>query len=79
MTVLKSERNNIVKFLMALMLANPFGVMIDASHQINIISQIITRRDDREWIFEERPDGHVYKRLYNHTIGKWETDWILVY
>lgn len=61
------------------MLANPFGVMIDASHQINIISQIITRRDDREWIFEERPDGHVYKRLYNHTIGKWETDWILVY
>lgn len=23
-------------------------------------------------------DGHLYKRLYNYSTGRWETDWILV-
>lgn len=68
----------LVKLLIALMLVNPFGMMINNSNPTNIGSQI-ARADIKEWIFEKRSDGHIYKRLYNHTTGKWETDWILVY
>lgn len=33
--------------------------------------------DVKEWIWEYR-GTHIYKRLYNHTTGEWEGDWIYV-
>lgn len=30
-----------------------------------------------EWYYKVI-DGHLYKRLYNATLGEWEGDWILV-
>ena len=31
----------------------------------------------KQWYFKEA-NGKLYKRLYNHQTGKWETDWIYV-
>lgn len=31
----------------------------------------------KEWVFKVI-DGHLYKRLYNYSTGRFETDWILV-
>lgn len=31
----------------------------------------------KEWAYKVI-DGHLYKRLYNYSTGRWETDWILV-
>lgn len=66
-----------MKLLIALMLANPFFIVND----INKTSEPseVMRADVREWKYEDRPDGHRYKRLFNYTTGKWETDWILVW
>lgn len=30
-----------------------------------------------EWVYKVI-DGHLYKRLYNATLGQYESDWILV-
>lgn len=60
------------------MLANPFGTITDSIIDTDIVSDI-ARSDRKEWIFEDKPDGHRYKRLFNYTTGKWETDWILVW
>lgn len=35
------------------------------------------RTDKKEWVYKVI-DGHFYKRLYNYSTGRWETDWILV-
>lgn len=35
------------------------------------------RTDIKEWRFKVI-DGHLYKRLYNRSTGRWETDWILI-
>ncbi len=35
------------------------------------------RTDIKEWRFKVE-NGHLYKRLYNRSTGRWETDWILV-
>lgn len=31
----------------------------------------------KEWAYKVI-DGHLYKRLYNYSTGRWETDWILI-
>lgn len=31
-----------------------------------------------EWIYDERPDGSLYKRLYNYTKGIWVGKWIKI-
>lgn len=36
-----------------------------------------TRSSKREWLFKVM-NGHLYKRLYNYSTGRWETDWILI-
>lgn len=35
------------------------------------------RTDIKEWRFKVM-NGHLYKRLYNCSTGRWESDWILV-
>lgn len=67
-----------MKLLIALMLVNPFGLIINNKNAMNDTT-IVTHADDKEWIYEKKADGHTYKRLYNHTTKKWETDWILVW
>ena len=39
--------------------------------------EICTLANKLEWKYE-MINGHLYKRLYNATLQKWETDWILV-
>ncbi len=29
------------------------------------------------WVYKVI-DGHLYKRLYNYSTGRWESDWILI-
>lgn len=31
-----------------------------------------------EWIYDERPDGSLYKRLYNYSRGMWVGKWIKI-
>lgn len=35
------------------------------------------RTDIKEWRFKVE-NGNLYKRLYNYSTGRWETDWIFV-
>lgn len=30
------------------------------------------------WVYQEYPDGSLYKRLYNYTKGIWVGDWIKI-
>lgn len=39
--------------------------------------EVQPRTDIKEWRFKVI-DGHLYKRLYNCSTGRWETDWILI-
>lgn len=39
--------------------------------------EIQPRTDIKEWRFKVI-DGHLYKRLFNRSTGRWETDWILI-
>jgi hypothetical protein len=41
-------------------------------------SEISTRTVEREWLYTQMEDGHIYKRLWNYTYGCWDSDWILV-
>ena len=38
---------------------------------------IAPRSTNLTWVYKEF-DGVMYMRLYNHTTGEWETDWIPV-
>ena len=38
---------------------------------------IETRTPKIDWVYKVI-NGHVYKRLYNYSTGRWESDWILV-
>ncbi len=67
-----------MKLLMAAMLANPFCILTNTTQKADPVSDV-ARSDEKEWRYETRADGHRYKRLYNYTTGKWETDWILVW
>lgn len=31
-----------------------------------------------EWIYDERPDGSLYKRLFNYSTGTWIGKWIKI-
>lgn len=39
--------------------------------------EIQPRTDIKEWRFKIE-NGNLYKRLYNYSTGRWETDWIFV-
>ncbi len=39
--------------------------------------EIQPRTDIKEWIYAII-DGDLYKRLYNYSTARWETDWIFV-
>lgn len=43
----------------------------------NGFSSIQPRTDIKEWKYAVI-NGNIYKRLYNYSTGRWETDWILV-
>lgn len=46
--------------------------------QENISSATIeTRADILEWVFKTE-NGKMYKRLWNASKNRWETDWILI-
>ncbi len=40
-------------------------------------SQISTYKDVKEWRYKIM-NGRLYKRLFNYSKNRWETDWILV-
>ncbi len=40
-------------------------------------NQIQPRTDIKEWRYKIE-NGNLYKRLYNYSTGRWETDWIFV-
>lgn len=40
-------------------------------------TEIQPRTDIKEWRFKIE-NGNLYKRLYNYTRNRWETDWIFV-
>ena len=39
--------------------------------------EIQPRTDIKEWLYKI-VDGNLYKRLYNYSTGRWETDWIFI-
>lgn len=43
----------------------------------NEMSSIQPRTDIKEWLYKIE-NGNLYKRLYNYSTGRWETDWIFV-
>lgn len=62
---------------MALLFAAP-GFTLPVSAAASTGTETVSPQADvKEWIFEEREDG-LWKRLYNGTKGRWETDWIYV-
>lgn len=46
------ERNKLMKLLIALMLVNPFGLIINNKNAMNDTT-IVTHADDKEWIYEK--------------------------
>lgn len=40
-------------------------------------SGIETRTPKIDWVYKVI-NGHLYKRLYNYSTGRWESDWILI-
>lgn len=52
-----------------------------AGSQENIIyneaNEIQPRTDIKQWRYKVE-NGNLYKRLYNYSTGRWETDWIFV-
>lgn len=43
----------------------------------DVQAQVEPRTDIKEWMYTVI-DGDIYKRLYNYSTGRWETDWIFV-
>lgn len=39
--------------------------------------EIQNRTDIKDWVYKVI-NGDLYKRLYNYSTGRWETDWIFV-
>ena len=55
------------------------GQAEEVNHETEVtVSDEIQPRDYiRKWVYKVE-DNKLYKRLYNYTTGRWETDWILV-
>lgn len=45
--------------------------------EMNQESDIQPRTDIKEWVYKVM-NGNLYKRLYNYSTGRWESDWIFV-
>lgn len=62
---------------MALLFATP-GLTISVNAAAPTGTETVSPQADvKKWIFEEREDG-LWKRLYNGSLGIWESDWIYV-
>lgn len=55
------------------------GQAEEVNHETEVtVSDEIQPRDYiKEWVYKVE-NNKLYKRLYNYTTGRWETDWILV-
>lgn len=67
--------------MMMVVLASPMAFAqeietVPVSMQTDI-DTIQPKTDIKEWRYAVF-DGHLYRRLYNRSTGRWETDWILV-
>lgn len=62
-------------FLSSVILAMP--VMAIQQENVLIENEVQPRTDIKEWVFKVE-NGNLYKRLYNYSTGRWETDWIFV-
>ena len=63
---------------LALVGVSMFSVpVVSVQNTIAATTYVEPRTDIKEWRFKVI-DGHLYKRLYNRSTGRWETDWILV-
>lgn len=52
--------------------------VIAAQQKYMVVSaEIEPRTDIKEWRYKIE-NGNLYKRLYNYTRNRWETDWIFV-
>ncbi|HIV23538.1 MAG TPA: hypothetical protein IAC80_06325 [Candidatus Merdiplasma excrementigallinarum] len=52
------------------------ATQLEASGQ-NFSETVQPRTDIKEWLYKVM-NGNLYKRLYNYSTGRWETDWIFV-
>ena len=54
-----------------------FAAQQESTVIYNEISDIQPRTDITQWRYKVE-NGNLYKRLYNYTRNRWETDWIFV-
>lgn len=52
-------------------------VMAEQENNTTVFGEIQPRTDIKEWVFKVE-NGNLYKRLYNYSTARWETDWIFV-
>ncbi|MSS01978.1 hypothetical protein [Floccifex porci] len=62
-------------FICTLTLLNRFPIY--AQENISIVNEVEPRADVYEWIYKTE-NGKTYKRLWNATKKRWETEWIQI-
>lgn len=67
----------IVACSLIMMSFSAFIVPMSSKQSNAVASEVEARTDITGWRYQVI-DGHLYKRLYNYSTGRWETDWILV-
>ena len=56
----------------------PIPVVAETANEINAYTETIEPRTDiKDWVYKVE-NGNLYKRLYNFSTGRWESDWIFV-
>lgn len=75
-------KNRLKAFLFALVILSAFTIAVPtvAAQQDILIydnNEIQPRTDIKEWVYKVE-NGNLYKRLYNYSTARWETDWIFV-
>lgn len=69
-----------IVFCMALMLclsSISISTLANTNTENSTIENIQPRTDIKKWIYKVE-NGNLYKRLYNYSTARWETDWIFV-
>lgn len=54
------------------------SVVSDINAATNPEEGIDPQSDIIEWVYDERPDGSLYKRLYNYSTATWIGKWIKI-
>ena len=63
--------------LCAITLLATSDINVYASEAV-VVEENETRSTNLEWFYKE-VDGVMYMRLYNHSTGEWETDWMVAW